>query len=641
MASTSRFPRDAKVPIRMLGPLQVDGVEPSRLGGKLQQTALAVLALRLNIGIGRDRLIAGIWESPPVSCVSTLQAYICHLRDALHSTEFRIDFANGAYVLRGPPDALDTTRFEALLALAQPLLTQSGQVPLQVGAAHLRRALELWSGDAMEGLAEAPLLRIEAAHLAARRAEAEIDLLRCRLALGDDAALAADLERAAALNPYQEELWALLVITLYRENRQAEALDAFRRAQRLLTADLGLEPGTRLATLERMVLVHDPYLLTSGILQGGRAFEERPVDGLGARWQPQRFAFRGQFVGRLEELAKLSSLLDRERLVTVVGPPGIGKSRLVAEYRHSISAAEQWDQWIEVDLSTCGSESDVVRELARACTAGFPPNATERLPSVPPGLDSIVLLDGAEHLLPPVAGLCEQLLAGCPRLQVVVTSRHPLEIDAEATLELGPLPVPNADASGRDGILGSPAVALFLEHAGSDSNPPDADLEAAAQLCRDLDGVPLALEVAGSMARTLPWNDLRQEFAVALEGPSPEGTEPGPGPSRLTQTLERSYQMLTWDQRRLLHGLSTIEGPFDLDAVRAIGIGNTTGPVETVGLLAQLISHSLVTQRRTPSPRPYLLLGPVRSFVRSRAPTGSGTLTGIERRHGDRRVRPS
>ncbi|MHB1501634.1 MAG: ATP-binding protein [Candidatus Dormibacteria bacterium] len=627
-----------------MGPLQVDGVEQPRLGGRLQRAVLAALALRLNTPTARDRLIEGIWATPPASCVSTLHGYICHLREALRGTEFSIEFATGAYLLRGPRDALDASRFEALVSLAQSRLAEGGRPALRTGEADLRQALQLWAGEALEGLASLPLLRTEAARLVERRLEAETELLRCRLELGEDGSLVADLERAVGLNPYHEEIWALLVIALYREGRQAEALRDFRRARRRLAADLGLDPGALLAPLERMVLLHDPYLLSSRVLRYQQMPAPRPRSMTGGGGAPQLRPVGppGQFVCRLEDLARLASLLLRQRLVTVVGPPGIGKSRLVAEYRRAASKPGAGGEWIQVEVRALQDEGELLGDVAGCCQVERGWETAEELAVALAERDAVIVFDGAEHLAPALAALCEHLLEACPRLRLLVTSRQALELDGEATLELGPLPVPDVAIFERQAVLRSAAVIVFLDKAcpGVDSSEvPDEDLVTAAQICRGLDGIPLALELAGAAARTLPWRDLLGQLAPGLERCSGEGTGSGAGPPTLVGALEWSYRTLTPEQQRLLCALSVFEGAFDLAAAQVVGRHDKVGPLETAGLLAQLVARSLVARDRAPTGLPYRMLAPVRQFARSRAladPAGSGR---VQRRQADHRLR--
>lgn len=633
------------MPIRILGPLTVDGVEPARLGGRRQQAVLAALALRMNSPAARDSLIEGIWDNPPPHSVSSLQGYICHLREALRGSEFIIEFASGSYVLAGPPGALDAERFDEEVSLAQPLLLQGQRSDLKTAEAHLRRGLRLWFGEPLQGMADMPLLRVEARRLAERRVEAETELLRCRLDLGEDSSLVADIEHLVAQNPYDEEPRALLVIALYRAGRQADALRTFRRARLRLTAELGLDPGFRLAALERMVLLHDPRLLGSDILRPHQLPDPEVRSGPGTRlskWGREPAGSQGSLVCRIEEMARLASLLLRRRLVTVLGPPGIGKSRLVSEYRRATSGPDDGGDWIEIELGPLRDEPDLLREVARRCDLEPGPATAERLSAALFERDSILVFDGAEHLAPPLAALCEHMLEACPRLSLLVTSRQALGLDAEATLELGPLSLPEVRPFDRQAMLRSAAVALFLDKAcpGADSSEvADDDLVAAAQICRELDGVPLALELAGATARALPWSDVRDELAAGLREMAVEGTGSAAVLAPLAAAIESSYQMLTPEQQRLLCALSVFEGAFDLCAVRAAAGGDEKRAFQTAGLLAQLVGCSLVARDRGPSQQPYRLLAPVRHFVRSRTTAdqaGSGDAHG---RRGDHRLR--
>jgi non-specific serine/threonine protein kinase len=394
-----------------------------------------------------------------------------------------------------------------------------------------------------------------------------------------------------------------------------------------------------------MVLLHDPRLLGSEILRPQQLPDLEMRSGSGTRlatWGLEPAGSQGPLVCRIEDMARLASLLLRRRLVTVLGPPGIGKSRLVSEYRRATSGPDDGGDWIQIDLGALRDESELLREVALRCAVEPGLASAERLSAALRSRDSILVFDGAERLPPPLAALCDHLMEACPRLRLLVTSRQALGLDAEATLDLGPLSLPELHPFDRQAVLRSAAVALFLDKAcpGTDSSEVADDfLVTAAQICRELDGVPLALELAGATARTLPWNDVRDGLAAGLRGLAVEGTGSAAVLAPLATAIEWSYQMLTPEQQRLLCALSVFEGAFDLEAVRVAAGRDKTGALQAAGLLSQLVACSLVARDRGPSQQPYRLLAPVRHFVRSRATANQAGSGDAHRRRGDHRLR--
>jgi predicted ATPase len=399
------------------------------------------------------------------------------------------------------------------------------------------------------------------------------------------------LQQLVVDHPYRENLWAALMRSLYAGGRQADALAVYQRARRTLADDLGVEPGSELQAIERAILLQAPE-----------------VD------PPKRHAslpsYRTSFVGREADVERLVQLVAEARLVTVLGPGGVGKTRLVAEGLRSLADSAPVSF---VDLAP--SEADTIERLSTvvAHALGTVPGPSSALDALAASLGSaggVLVLDSCEHVAEAVADLAHELLDRCPELTVVATSRVRLNVEGEVVLRVAPL------AIDEEGDRTPSAVRLLLDRASAvrPGFAGDEDLAMLRSLAARLDGVPLALEMAAARLASLSLPDL----VTRLEGGSEQLVRPGRhGPARhatLDATIAWSFGLLTDGAQQLLARLSVFAGGWTLVAVD--DVAPSDGHVGE--LLHELVAASLVELGGRGDAGRYRLLEPVRDFARSR-----------------------
>jgi predicted ATPase/DNA-binding SARP family transcriptional activator len=591
---------------RILGPLEVraDG-GPVALGGAKPRGLLAVLLLRANEPVSAERLAVALWgEDAPAGAVKTIQVYVSRLRRALGDANLLATMPAG-YRLRVRPGELDAERFERLAVEGHQALADGA--PERAGRV-LREALSLWRGPALaefafDAFAQAEIGRLEEERQAALEARVEADL-----AIGRHPELAGELQQLVALHPLRERLHGQLMLSLYRSGRQADALEVYRHARDVLVEQLGIEPGPELHALESAVLAHDPAL---DLARPARRADERAT----AARIP---AVPTPTIGREADLARLRGLLVEPagRLVTVVGPGGVGKTRVALELTRAIG--EQFaDGAYFVTLAPVTGDEHVASTIARQLDVVLLPSesAEDGLARHLGEREVLLVLDNFEHVLG-AAQLVADLLATTTDLTVLVTSRESLRLRAERLFRLDPLGLPPVDSNGdRVGVEQAPAVALFLavaraRDAGfalSEENAP-----AVARVCRRLDGLPLAIELAAARIGLLTVPELAARLGEGLDALG-SGTRDAPARQRtLTATLEWSHGLLTPDERAALAGLALFGGGCTLDAAQAV-----TGA--SLDVLEALVAKNLVVRRAVPNESSRLmLLETVADFARDR-----------------------
>ena len=492
----------------------------------------------------------------------------------------------------------------------------------------------MWRGRPLADLEFEPFARVEVRRLEDLRLEAVEDRIDADLVLGRHAMLCPELEALAAEHPVRERLHAQLMLALYRSGRQAEALEAYQRTRTRLSEELGLEPGHRLRSLQAQILKQDPSLTPT---------ERPPVDEVDperegaaavelARASQHHMSARTEAViGRDREVRDLAGLLaDQDvALVTLTGTGGAGKTVLALRLAREVGMSFV-DGVTVVWLAETSDPAQVVPELARqlGIEVGGTELAGEAIVAVLRFQHKLLVLDNFEHVLAAGPALAE-LITRCSRLKVLVTSRAPLRVSLERVYSVGGLAVPSADELDPPGaIAGSPAAALFLDRAAA-ANPnfelTSDSVEATAELCRYLGGLPLALELAAARTGVLTPAQILGRLRTASDLLGPARRDAPARHRTLQATIDWSFDLLTPREQRLFTVLGQFVGGFSVDAVEAI-CGETVRDV--VGGLAALLDHGLV-QRLPARSGPRLgTLEPIRQYAlrRLRSESWHGSL---------------
>jgi predicted ATPase/DNA-binding SARP family transcriptional activator len=576
------------VDFRILGPLEVVGEgRLIALGSAKQRTLLGVLLLHPNEVVSSERLADELWgERPPVSAEKLVQGYVFQLRKTLGPEA--IETRPTGYRVRSEPEQLDAATFERLSAEARRL-GQSGDHSR--AATLFDGALSLWRGDALADVSFESVARSDVERLNEQRLTVQIERIESELALGRHAELVPELEGLVRARPYRERLYAQLMVALYRSGRQADALEVFRRARRLLSEELGLDPGVDLQALERAILTHDPELDAPPPPQA-RARSNLPMPP-------------SSLIGRESELAEAGALLGRHQLLTLTGPGGSGKTRLAIEL--AVRAADDFPEGVFwVPLQALRDAELVVPTIARAV------GASDLFTGHIAHGRVLVLLDNVEQLLAAASSLGD-MLGRLPDLKLLVTSREPLHLAAEHEYPVAPL---------RE----REAVALFIERATAVK--PDFEEEpAVVEICRRLDCLPLALELAAARIKALATGELLKRLDKRL--PLLTGG-PRDAPERqrtLRATIAWSYDLLTPNEQHVFARLSVFAGGCTLEAAEDV--------CETdLDTLAALVDKSLL---RRDGDR-YSLLETIAEYARERLEQ-AGDLGKLRARHADHYLR--
>jgi len=578
---------------RVLGPVEVEvGGEVVAVPAPRHRTLLALLVVHVGEVLSTDRMIEELWgDDAPASGANALRFHVSKLRSALGVDPSPIVTQGSGYVLDVDAEAVDAFRFEELLSEA---IGAVGEDPDRA-AVLVGDALSLWRGVPYSDLGDPGFADGEVRRLSELRMRAVEVGFAADLARGNAAAIVGDLEATLVEFPFRERLWAHLMVALYRSGRQADALRAFRRASDALGEGLGIEPSAELADLEQRILLHDPAL------------------DYKARLRSNLPSPASSFIGRESEIVQLVEWCDRDRLVTITGVGGIGKTRLAIEVARQCLPGFV-DGVFFIDLIEVSDSELVPRRFVSGMelVERSDEPTVESLVRYLSGKRCLLVVDNCEHVVDGVADLLAVLVPACPDLHIVATSRVRVGVPGERLWELGGLPTGQEYGGG----LGeSDAASLFADRARlvrSGFLVTASNGAIVTSICRGLDGIPLAIELAAARVRIMTIGEIAERLSdrfafltdVRNTGPARHRT--------LRSMIDWSYDLLAEPNQRLFRLLGVFRGGFNLDALQSV---STDPDLQVADALERLVDASLVTVDTTAPVTRYRLLVTVREFA--------------------------
>ncbi|MFI6265448.1 BTAD domain-containing putative transcriptional regulator [Micromonospora sp. NPDC051006] len=552
----------------ILGATEVCSADGHRLavGGPRLRALLVLLLLDAGRMVPRERLIDGLYGGePPAGVANALQSQVSRLRQVLSTGPVDpVEFHPAGYRLAVDPEDVDAHRFNRL--------ADAGRAALAAGeprhaAELLREALALWRGEPLADVADAPFAAAPAARLMDRRLAAVEDRIEAELLLtvaepgaaGDAQPLVTELRELVAAHPLRERLHGQLMRALHGDGRRAEALAVFAELRRVLADELGTDPSAELVALHTTLLRDE-------------------VDPRAAATPPRLPPLPHQltsFVGRVDELRRLGALLGEARLVTLHGPGGAGKTRLAIE-----AAERHGGEVCLVELAAVPAGAAVAPAVLAALDLrdgalrrpGGPRDGTDRLVMALADRRLLLVLDNCEHVVADAARLTARLLGAAPGLRVLATSREPLGVTGEVLCPLLGLPVP-PEAVPPEQARGYASVRLFADRAGDVAPGFTVDsgtVAAVLRICRTLDGLPLAIELAAARLRALPVGEVAARLDDRFRLLNRGSRIAEPRHQTLRAVVRWSWDLLDEPERRLTRRLGVFAGNPDLAAVERV-----------------------------------------------------------------------
>ena len=589
----------------VLGPLEVvrDG-EPVRLGSAQQRRVLAVLVVHANEVVSSDLLVDVLWgDEPPPSATHTLQTLLSRLRATLG--EDRLETRAPGYRLRVATDEADALRFEELVRVG---LGSADRPEVALGA--FDEALGLWRGSAYAEFASEEFAAAEVARLVELRARAIEERSAALLELARPEEVIGELEAEIAAEPFRERLRALLMLALARAGRPVESLRVYDTFRRFLADEVGVVPSPGLQALNDDIVRQHP-----DVSWAGAPTKDRDRAGN----LPRQVT---TFVGREAEIASLSELVGGSSLVTLTGVGGVGKTRLAMQVAAELLPQFADGAWL-CELAAAADGVLMAHTVADAIGARQR-DGRSMADSVVEFLrdrELLLVFDNCEHLLGDAAELTSAILRQCPRVRVLATSREALDVMGEQVVRLGSLPIPPVVAE-LSVVTSSEAVRLFVDRATSARSGftlGGANLDAVAEICRRLDGIPLAIELAAARVAAMTPADisahLDERFRL-LTGGRRSRVERH---QTLRATLEWSYGLLDATERVVFDRLGVFVGSFDADAAEAVVGDDELEHWDVLDALTGLVRKSMiVADAADDGTTRYGMLETLRAFAREK-----------------------
>ena len=611
--------------VRVLGAVELAATngEPTLARWPRVRKLLAVLLVHAGDIVSVDRLGDALWGGEaPIDRSSAVHNLVYRLRMIVRSAgaadTVRVVTRAPGYVLEVNGAEVDSTRFAELVETARDRLHEAPQM----AAALLDEALSLWRGPAFAEFADEEFVRAEAGRLDELRGAAAADRVEAAIALGRHDEAIGMLEPLRAADPLGERPRRQLMRALHGVGRSVEALQVYRDYRDLL-AELGLDPSPELRELEAAIIRHEPSIGWIGPTSPANNLPQEP----------------GELVGRADDVIQVTDAMRRARLVTLTGVGGVGKTRLALHVAAVVGAEHPDGVWL-CELAPVGASS-VAEVLAAALEVrqrhGL--TMTARLAEYLREKRLLIVLDNCEHVTATAAQLVDALLRSCPRVRVLATSREGLDVDGERVLPVAPLETPARGASSPETIAGVASVALFVQRASAASASFEltADNSAdVAEICRRLDGLPLALELVAPKVRSLSAAEIAARLDRRLPFIRTAGWIREQRHRTLRAVVDWSHQLLDERQQQLFERLSVFVGSFTLDGAERVA-GGRLDPAEIADVITALVDRSMLGAQPGRAPTRYALLETLRLYGRERL-RARGWETATRRDHADYHV---
>jgi predicted ATPase/DNA-binding SARP family transcriptional activator len=612
----------------ILGPLEVHEADHHvQVGGLKQRALLAILLMHANQVVSTDRLIELIWgDEAPETAGHSLQVYVSELRKALEpgrragAPHTLLISRPSGYMIKIGDDDLDLGRFMQLV--------EAGRRSMANGAADaasvkFREALALWRGQALADFASQPFAISDTARLSEMRLRALEDRIDADLLLGRHSDLVGELQSLAAEHPLREGFSQRLMLALYRSGRQAEASDVYQQTRERLVDELGMEPGAELQHMLKAILKQDPSLDVPVKSQ-----HQRPTN------LPLPLT---TFVGRQREIEEVSALLAANRLVTLTGAGGVGKSRLAIEVAAHTAEHYPGGVWL-VELAPLADGGLILQTIITTLGLREEPGnaALETLADFLSNRRLMLVLDNCEHLIGSAAQVADRLLTACGGLRILATSRELLRIGGEVGWRVPSLRAPGAERlPPLSELRAFESIDLFCDRAASALGSftlTELNAMPVVAICRRLDGIPLAIELAAARLRLLSLNQVADRLNDRLHLLTAGTRTANPRQRTLRATIEWSYDLLDETEQLLFERLSIFAGAFTLAAAEAIVSGPEIGTGDVVDILGRLVDKSLVGVESAFNQTSYRILETLREFGLERL-RARGELEETRRKH--------
>ena len=566
---------------KVLGTIRVFDAEGQELAlaSRSQRRLLAMLCLRSNTVVRSVVLEEYLGLS-----AGALRTSISRLRRVI-GTEYLVTGPAG-YAIRAD---VDVSEYEKLVTAADVSSAEQARSDLE-------RAREMWSGPPYGEFADEPWAEVEVRRLSEMHTAAIEELVVILLDAGEDAAAMVELVPLINEQPYRDRPRALLMRALTQAGRTTEALRQFQTYRSVLCDDIGTEPSAALIELDRTIATGSDL----GVLRrrGHPAWtRHRSPPQVTERDSHLRLpAPLSSFIGRSRETAEITALLGDHRIVTLTGAGGSGKSRLALRVASTAPDRTSTDAWW-IDLGVLAIDGDVAEQIATEIGVGPRLDVVAELERRLHDRPTLIVLDNAEHVIDATAEVLVALLTRCPELRALVTSREPLGVPGEVVWRVPALGLPDETTRMTlDNLAQHDALRLFLARAREARPGMAVDRQAVdhiTSICRELDGMPLALELAAAQLRTLPLESVACSITEITRWTGSCRSAPLSRYATLRASIEWSFDLVSPIEQQMLIALAVFRSPFDPDAARAVAVAIDAADV-AVDLIQRLTDVGLL-----------------------------------------------